>query len=342
MHGACIVNEVVQTMIADLCAQLKDLDADGVVLDITDAFPNSTSERYRHRRLQSPIDTDSPTVDVARAGAPTGRSSLQNSCFCKRCVAALRREHWTEGASPFKSPDTNLSRFVLRPSETGAEPNDIEDDWLDKLDGAELGEFAKARGFVEASQDGSGKDAEQLLRYLNARSAVTASAVSRLGQAASKVGLRTAVVLGPGLYDMSQNVNLSTLANVGGVDEFWAHSFEPHHLRTDGPVMLRFLFARSSYYLNALFDNLEDVSGSGSGPSSALFEQLARNALSLDSRQEFTKGQCAQVGRYAGIHGFVGAPLFRADLIDLVNQKTKDGSLPDAIRVALLSRFNAT
>jgi hypothetical protein len=40
---ACLVNPVVQSIVGDLILELAETGVDGIVLDVTDAYPNSTS-----------------------------------------------------------------------------------------------------------------------------------------------------------------------------------------------------------------------------------------------------------------------------------------------------------
>jgi len=69
MGDACIVNPTVQTTIKKLCAEVEKLGTEGIMFDLTDIYPNSTSERY-------PSHKD-------------GRQ-LQNTCFCRCYIDALK------------------------------------------------------------------------------------------------------------------------------------------------------------------------------------------------------------------------------------------------------------
>lgn len=326
MGDACVVNPRVREILGTIFNELSELGVNGVVLDMCDAFPNSTSDRYPMRG-----DGDRP---------------LQNTCFCNYCLEALRRDtNWAEGVKPFRSLDRSLSRFVLKPATApsdGASWNDIKDAWLASLDGGALADFAEARGFAPDEDDVSRQDAVKLLRYLVARAKITAMAAKRLGESAVKEGLETAIVLGSSSYDMSQNVNLKTLIEHSAADEYWAPSFEPAQLDENGPVLLRFLSERGSYFLNALFQNLDIVSRSRTSElTGSTFRQLSKNAIGLTGRDDFDKGQCAQISLFPGLYGFVGAPFWKSEFIDLINAKVNDGSLHDAVRQALVTQLQS-
>lgn len=324
MSDACIVNPHVQEILSSIFHELSEIGVGAVALDMTDAFPNSTSARFPKRE--------------------DGSRPLQNSCFCTYCLDTLRRATtWEDGAKPFQSWDRSLSRFVLKsataPSD-GASWNEVNDLWLANLDGGALAAFADATGFTNDEVDGGRKDAVTLLRYLSARAKITALTAKRLHESAAKEGLETAIVLGSSSYDMSQNVNLRTLVEHSAADEYWAPSFSPSQQEEGGPVLLRFLATRGSYYLNALFENLDLVTQSRTPEQSdPHYQQLLKNAMALSNRDEFQKGQCAQVELYRGLSGFVGIPFGENDFIDLIDAKAEDGSLAGPVRSDLVSRL---
>jgi hypothetical protein len=323
MSEACIVNPTVQTILKKICKEVRDIGAEGVMFDLTDIFPNSTSWRYPSRKDKS--------------------RPLQNTCFCRYCNEALRREaKWTEGSSPFRKFERSPARFVLLPSANGATPIDIRDSWLEKLDASELVEFAEARGFIESEDEDGRQDALKLLRYVTGRSQITALAVKRLCAGASEAGLRTSAALGSPSYDLSTHTNVTTLIAQHCADEYWVPSFEPSHLETKGAVLLRLLAARGTYYVNATFGNLSALSNARpNADTTDLMERFVTNAAVLDNLNELQIGQVAQVPLVEGLDGFVGIPFGKSQLIDLITKKSADGTFSEKHKTELLSKLDA-
>jgi hypothetical protein len=323
MGDACIVNPVVQAILNKICIEVRSLGADGVAFDLTDVYPNSTSSRFPPRK------------DHVRL--------LQNTCFCRYCSEALKRDaKWSEGNHPFRGFERNLARFVLQPTAKGATPIDVRDSWLDKLDAAELVEYSAALGFIDNEDEEGRQDALKLLRYLAGRAKITANAVKRLCEGAASAGLRTSVILGSPEYDMSTNTNLTNLIKQECANEYWVPSFEPFHLERKGLVLIRFLAIRGTYYFNAIFTHLDWLSSARSVDSAEeRMSNVAGNAASLDNRNEFTIGQCAQIPLFPGIDGFVGIPFYKPELVDLLTRKAADGTLPEKYKTELLSRIEA-
>lgn len=323
MNEACIINPTVQIILKKICKEVRALGVDGVMFDLTDIYPNSTSGRYPPRK-----DNSRP---------------LQNTCFCRYCTEALKREaKWTEGSSPFRKFERSPARFVLQPSATGASPIDVRDSWLEKLDASELVEFSEARGFVENQDEDGRQDALKLLRYLTGRSQITAVAVKRLCAGAAEAGLRTSVVIGSPAYDMSSQTNISTLIKNQCADEYWAPSFEPSHLEEKGTILLRLLAARGTYFMNATFANLSTLADMRLiVDTSELMDRFVTNAASLENRNELNIGQVAQVPLVTGIDGFVGIPFGKAQLIDLITKKSADGTFSEKHKTELLSKLEA-
>jgi hypothetical protein len=323
MDEACIVNPTVQIILRKISKELRDLGADGVMYDLTDIYPNSTSSRY-----PAPKDKSRP---------------LQNTCFCRYCVDSLKREaKWTEGSTPFRKFDRNPARFVLQPSNSGATPIDVRDLWLEKLDAAELAEFATVRGFIDSQDEDGRQDALKLLRYLTGRSQITAVAVKRICEGATEFGLRTATVIGSPSYDMSTNTNLTTMIARKCADEYWVPSFEPSHLETKETVLLRLLASRGTYYMNATFSNLSTLSNMRLIiDTNELMDRFVTNAAALENRNELNIGQVAQVPLVEGIDGFVGIPFGKVQLIDLITKKSADGTFSEKHKTDLLSKLEA-
>jgi hypothetical protein len=339
----CIINPHVQDMLQTIFGEVRGLGADGVVLDVTDIFPNSTSVLYPLRK---------------KAGH--SEQPLQNSCFCKYCTDELKRSgRWTDGAVPFKSLENNLARFVLQPTYKpygGVDPITVEDSWLEMLDGAALVDFANARGFIEIDgQEQRQKailDAAKLLTYMVARSKVTAQAIKKLRGAASQHGLSTAVILGSDLYDQSQNVNLSALLKLSCSDEYWVESFEPRHLDRDldaaesSPALLRVMAARSTYYINSVFEYLEAVSRirtlDADDDDDPILNRLCEVGAALDRRDQLDRGQSAQIPLFKSLQGFVGVPFKKQDLVDIVQKMAADGSLAESLRNEIVTNLGST
>lgn len=338
--SCCIVNPQVQSILQSIFAEVRQLGVDGVVLDITDIFPNSTSGRYPARKTET-----------------STRQPIQNTCFCKHCLKALERNGWTAGAENFTSIERNISRFVLLPTnkpDGGANPNTVEDLWLDTLDGEKLVEFANFRGFIEINsaeeRERAITDAVAFIRYLTARSKVTAQAIKMLRAVAIQENLRTAVVLGSALFDQSQSVNLSTLLKLSCADEYWTESFEPEHLSvgaTDSdeaaPILLRLMAVRGTYYINTVFEYLDVISRLRTfNDDEPVNRRFVETADSLDRRDQLDTGQCAQISLFAGLKGFVGVPFKTDDLRDLVKRMAATGSMAEPVKNELLARLGTS
>lgn len=328
MEDCCIVNPRVQQMLGSIFKEVRELNVDGVVLDITDVYPNSTSGRYPQMKNNT--------------------RPLQNTCFCSSCREALNREaKWTLGGDPFSTADIakNPFRYVLRPSDRGATPIDVRDNWIDKLDVAKLVEFSTVRGFVDATENEDPQDALKLLRYLSARGKVTAIALKRICDLASENGLRTAIHLGSANYDMSQHTNLSLLLKENCADEYWAFSFENHHLqKKGGSVLLRFLADRGAYYFNSMFNLIEvlsTLSSSLADESSEYVNHLIGYGSTLNSRNKLNLGQCAQVPLIEGLDGFVGIPFGKEEFNFLITRKASDGTLSETHKTEILGKIQS-
>jgi hypothetical protein len=337
--SCCIINPQVRSMLQTIFREVREIGVDGIAVDITDIFPNSTSSRYPLRK-----------------NADSDKQPLQNSCFCRDCLDELSRGGWKDGVSRFTSINGNISRFVLRPLSRrwgGADPLVVQDAWIDKLDGEKLVDFAYTRSFVEIDgpdeRQKAIKDAADLLRYMAVRSKVTAQAIKKLRTAAEQESLTMAVLLGSSLYDQSQNVNLSTLLRLSCADEYWAESFEPEHYMPssngtdESPALLRVMSARGTYYVNALFEYLDAVTKLKSfDVEDPVLTRFIEAGAALDTRDELSRGQCAQIPQFKGMDGFVGVPFKTADLIDLVKMMATTGSLADSVKNGVLPRMGAS
>ncbi len=338
--SCCIINPHVHSMLQTIFGEVRQLGVDGIALDITDIYPNSTSSRYPPRK-----------------NATQAKQPLQNSCFCAYCRDELNRGGWRDGATPFMSIEGNISRFVLQPVTRpygGADPITVEDSWIEKLDGEKLVDFANIRGFVEIDsaeqRENAIKDAAHLLRYMAVRSKVTAQAIKKLRAAAAHEGLTMAVILGSGQYDQSQNVNLSTLLKLSCADEYWAESFNPEHLALGAsdpdetaPALLRLMATRGTYYVNACFEYLHLISKIRTlDADEPVLTRLVETGAGLDRRDQLDRGQCAQIPLFKGLQGFVGVPFKTPDLVDLVKKMATTGSLADSVKNEVVARLGTS
>ena len=341
-RSCCITNPHVQDMLRAIFGEIRELGMDGVVLDVTDIYPNSTSGLYPLRKKEGHAE-----------------QPLQNSCFCKYCTDELKRSgRWTDGAKPFKNPENSIARFVLQPvykPHGGADPLTLEDTWLDMLDGAALVDFASVRGFIEIDDTVQKQkailDAAKLLTYLVARSKVTAQGIKKLHDIAGQHGLSTAVVLGSDLYDQSQNVNLSTLLKLSCSDEYWTEAFEPKRLdreRGSGDAgasstgLLRVMAARSTYYINSVFEYLDSATRIRTfDTDNVILDRLCDYAVLLDRRDQLDRGQTAQISLFRGLDGFVGIPFKTDDLLDIVHKMAADGSLTESVKNHIVAKVGA-
>jgi hypothetical protein len=331
----CIVNPRVQVMLREIFQEIKVTGVDGVVLDATDIYPNSTSEGL--------------------PGTSNGIQPLQNSCFCQYCVKDLEsRAKWDSGSTEFREVETNIARFVLKPSKRGTTPITVGDELMADLSAKGLTSLACAKGFVEVADGPEGrqlteKQAAKVIRYMVARSKVTALALKQLRDFAADQGLRASLVLGSSGYDQSQAVNLTALIRLSSADEYWIEGFEDKHLAMEDappewrPDLLRVMARRGTYYINSLFSHLEKLSelrelDLTNRDIEVRFRSVCEGLEGLDSWNQLNLGQCAQIPNFEGLAGFMGVPVSKQDVLDIIDAKADDGTMAMAIRNEIFKR----
>ena len=140
-----MANPVTQEILIDLIKEIIDLGVDGIVLDVTDTYPNS--------------------------GA-IGFSGVSAHCFCEYCLDGLRLRQFTEPKEVFVG-DEGLLRLVLRVDEDGSAHIDPTQDWIDQRKSDSLITLSLARKFVDGNRQSLEAEATRLLNYFRARVELT-------------------------------------------------------------------------------------------------------------------------------------------------------------------------
>src|SRR6266436_1862970 len=105
LRQTCITNPTVQKITDVFLNELAEFGIAGVVFDLTDIYPNSSAAAYK---------------------------GLQNTCFCNHCLKQLEFANWTQGHRPFIG-DSNLTRFVLHKTPTGASFIEAHYEWIENI-----------------------------------------------------------------------------------------------------------------------------------------------------------------------------------------------------------------
>lgn len=290
----CISNPVAQEVLKDFVHEILTLGGiEGIVLDITDAYPNS--------------------------GA-TGVLGVSTTCFCDHCVRALRAKGFREPTEVFFG-EFGLTRFVLKVTETGAEHIDPSQDWIDQRDARSLVSVAMARGFVsDLERNQLEAEAVRLLQYLDARVKVTADSVREIFQPAKSKGARTAVVIGSHAADMTQMVTLSALERAKAADEFWLPDAPHKDTLPEGWVALQFLAGRSSYYSNGFFEVVEKAQDFVHTLGAQRFLEILLNTSRRLKHNKLSAGGAYISEKLPQYDGFVGIPLGTEDHLLIVKR----------------------
>jgi hypothetical protein len=270
-NNMCISNKVVKTIFSVLMEEISSLGLSGVSFDITDLYPNTTS---------------------------AGLAGIQNTCFCEYCLGRLERAGW-EGTATHFMGDGNISRLVLKETETGAAHIDPRHEIISNRDVQTLIEIAKAREFVAKEEDVVG-DAELLLTYLACRAKATAVAMREIGNVAKEYGMRTAIIMGSQDYDLSQASDLAAMVEENTVDEYWIPSVREEYAVESGASLIQFLGERSTYFYNYFFESVHRWLGE----RDALVARAARtvvNSTALDPENVFVSNISEAYVGFAGV-----------------------------------------
>jgi len=294
----CITNPVAQEVLRDFIAEIIDLGGvNGVVLDLTDIYPNSATEGYR---------------------------GITSTCFCDHCVKALKEKGFKEPREAFVG-DAGLVRLVLKISEErGAAHIDPPQEWIDHVDARSLVSFSLAREFVTGDQGVLELEASRLLRYFDARVKVTAEAVRDTLSAAKAKNVRTAVVLGSHAADLTQMVTLSALDRAKAADEYWLPDAPDRAALSGDWCALQFLAARSTYFTNAFFEHVEKAQERVIGYGDQQFMEVLLSTSRQLMSNKLSAGAAYVVQKLPQYDGYVGVPLGTDDHLTLVRRLSSE------------------
>jgi len=315
LSQACLSHPVVQGILQTFISELSALGVDGVILDVTDAYPNST-------------------------GSKKERIGFLLHCFCEYCTNGMKLRGFRGAQSTF-AREPSPARFVLRVDEEGVAHIDPPHEWLVSRQSEELVNIALARRFVDGDSETLLADASRLLAYMRARVEVTAEAIRTVLTAASAAGIRSAVVLGDYKADLSQMVTLPALSETRSADEYWLPSAPDKATLPGEWRAVQFLGGRATYYTNTFFEAVEnaDVWSVRAGPESFL-QTLLRASKGLMSNH-FSAGGAYTAEKLSQFEGFAGVPLNQADHLEIVEQLAS-AATGDVFPPALLQRFRIT
>ncbi len=297
----CIVNEISQQILMDLIDEVLGLGADGIVLDITDAYPNSGSVNFE---------------------------GITAHCFCSYCLDGLRRHGFSESSDAFIG-SRSILRPILKLTETGAEHLDAAQAWIDNARTEELLSLALARRFVEEVEEGDRdrleKDAARILRYLKARVDLTSEAVHAILERCRSAGKDVAVILGSEDADLSQMTTLQSLQRAQAAKEYWLPDASIVSSKDlDNSPAIQFLAARSTYYFNAFFEVIEKANDTV--VESGVEDFLSR-VLSTSKRLSGNKlgaGAAYAVEKLARYDEMAGVPIGQEDHRELIERLTEE------------------
>lgn len=317
MSDTCINHVVVQQMLTQIINELADLQVDGITFDLTDLYPNSTSSRY-------------PKLDQ-------GEQLIQNSCFCTYCIDKFAEISQFQLDPEHFRGKRNITRHILRASDQGATFIELRDSWMDSLDVDSLVRFSAARGFIERDDPHREDDGRQLLRYANARAAVTADAIARLRQTAYHRGLRTAVVLGTAQFDISSGTSMAALVNRSASDEYWSSDAETRVNIREHPLVI-FNERRATYAYNALFANLRTLEDPReySNEADRIGHVISITGAAIE-HSPFSSSSCAVLQIIPNIAGIAGIPYTMQDFIEWIRQRHTDRQFPQRRMMLILS-----
>lgn len=294
---ACITNPTVQKITDTFVEEMSESGLAGFAFDLTDIYPNSGSNTLK---------------------------GIQNSCFCSFCAKQLELEGWQHGQRTFVGTDSNnISRFVLRLTETGADHIEARYEWIRDNDAMTLVQFAEARGFVADEDEAKSiEDAELLLKYLAIRGKVTAKSMRILGNAAREKGMLVSAILGDQYFDMTQCTDLASLIQQDAADQYWLPLIDSEFVEAHGVNAVQYFFSRGTYLVNSFFETVSDADVSiGFGVDSFITRLLRTSAMTRSNK--LNPGAVLTVEFSDEYTGFVGIPLDQRDVVHFVEGLTK-------------------
>ncbi|GAC1359458.1 MAG: hypothetical protein NVSMB38_43150 [Ktedonobacteraceae bacterium] len=318
LDQTCITNPTVQQITDEFVKEMAEFGITGVVFDLTDIYPNAK---------------------------PFANRTIQVTCFSTHCLKQLELNGWKERGRSFMGNE-DISRFVLKETETGTMQIVPRYEWLAELDTNALLQFAKARDFV-SEKDNALADAEKLLRYLAARGRVTAESMHRLVRIIKERGLNVAVVLSDEHFDMMQGTCVGFLEETKVADEYWLPDVSREFAIAKGLNTVLYLFGGATYGLNSFFELLDqagDATIMRRGIEYFIDRLLSRTAR-LRSNQ-LNPGVVFALELTDDYSGFVGVPISQDDAVLFTKQLGESPLwtvLPKEVVDLIIDRFqNAT
>ncbi|GAA3860821.1 hypothetical protein GCM10022243_28730 [Saccharothrix violaceirubra] len=292
----CIQHPVAQATFRKMISEVIALGVDGIVVDVTDAYPNSGSADY---------------------------SGISAHCFCDYCMDALALKGFHEPKRAFIGDDSFI-RLGLRLDDDGAAHIDPPQSWIDERDTDSLIAYALARRFVTGEPAAHQADALRMYSYLAARVAVTAEAVRSLLLPCREENIRTAVVMGTAACDWSQMVTLPAMDTAKAADEYWLPDAPDRDHSPGEWRAVQFLAGRSTYYFNLFFQRVEDVQDRMSTLGVDTFIRRLEAASKRLQANRLSSGAAFTASLLNQFEGFVGIPLGRQDRLELVGRLTRE------------------
>jgi hypothetical protein len=296
MSQVCITHPAVRGVMHELISEAIETGLDGIVLDVTDAYPNAGSDAYQ---------------------------GISAHCFCGYCFEAMRLKGLREPREAFIGDDSIL-RLVLRVDSDGTSHIDPPQTWIDQRDSSALVALSLARRFVEGDRQDLESQAMRLLAYLRARVAVTADSIRAVLAPCRDANKRTAVVLGSADCDWAQMVTLEAACEAASADEYWLP--DPPGPRVDkGVQLVQFLAGRSTYSLNSFFDAVETAGSKmilmGMNDFLALLMSVSKRLMN----NRLSPGAAYIVENHLPeFAGFAGVPLGQQDHLDIIERLTEE------------------
>lgn len=291
----CLVNPVCQEILMEFIREILECGVDGIVIDLTDAYPNS--------------------------GA-SGFAGISAHCFCEYCFEGLRLKGFNEPKEAFVG-ERGLLRLVLRIDSDGTAHIDPPHDWIDNRNSSALITLSLARKFVEGDRALLEADATRLLNYLRARVELTADTIRSIFSAARESHKRSAVILGSSSADLTQMVTLQALDAAKAADEYWLPDAPSRKTAPGEWTAIQFLAARSTYNFNAFFEVLEDANSRIRAGTDRFLQMLLITSRRLIGNA-LSPGAAYTVEKLNQYDGFVGIPLGQEEHSQIVDRVARE------------------
>jgi hypothetical protein len=292
----CIVNPVSGQVLRDFIEEIIGIGVDGIVLDLTDAFPNSGSSGYK---------------------------GIISHCFCYYCMNGLRQKGFSEPKESFVG-DSSLLRLVVRNDDDGSPHIDPTQDWIDQRNSSALVTLALAREFVQGDRTELEAEAARLLKYFKSRGELIAETVRSITCTCKDANKRAALLLGSAAADLTQLVTLQALDSAKSADEYWLPDAPSREQSPGEWQTVQFLATNSTYFFNAFFELIEDANGYATRHGVAeMLKALQFKSKRLGANKMFP-GAAYVVDKLDQYTGFVGVPLGREDHLQIIERLTTE------------------